>query len=95
MLEYHQKKSDRAITPRRPDFNRLYNTYCQERFGARNGTAMFETLNSKICDYVQNNKGANIKFQEFSETESEVIPFIVTILTPLMARVHTMVRNHF
>ena len=40
-LEFHKQKADRSMCPRRQDFNRLYADFCTERYGARNGLAMF------------------------------------------------------
>ena len=92
-LEYHRKKSDRSITPRRPDFNRLYASYCKDKYGAKNGSEMFENLHSRIEEYITNNEGASIKFQKFAEYEEEMVPLILTIITPLMQRVHFLVSS--
>ena len=51
-LTYMKKKSDRSITPRRPDYNRLYAAYSKEKFGVRNGIAMFAQLDQVIKDYI-------------------------------------------
>ena len=51
-LEYLKKKADRAITPRRPDFNRLYQTYKKEKYGERNGSVMFAQLDQVIQEYI-------------------------------------------
>ena len=91
-IEYFRKKSDRSLCPRRPDFNRLYQTYCRERYGGRNGAAMFEHLNEVVESYLEENKESKIEFQAYNETDDTTIPFILVMMTDLMKRVHQMVR---
>ena len=94
-LEYHVKKADRSLCPRRPDFNRLYSTYCKEKFGAKNGPEMFQRLHEKAEEYMASNTESCVTMQKYEERENsqESQPFILTILTPLMKRVHYMVRK--
>ena len=95
-LEYHRVKADRSKAPRRQDFNRLYNTFCKERFGARNGHGMFQCLEERIEQYKENNPDCFAKMQRYEEcddNETIVQPFILTVVTPLMKRVHEMVRK--
>ena len=73
-LEYHELKDNRAFSPRRPDYNRLYASYCKERYGARNGSEMFSALSEDIETYLKNNPGAIITFQEYQENEDSICP---------------------
>ena len=91
-----KKKADRSIAPRRPDFNRLYQRYSNEKYGARNGAEMFKQLDQVIKDYIEENTEASIKFQPYEEVieeenESTIIPFILAIVTAQMKRVHRLV----
>ena len=90
-LEYHRLKSDRSICPRRPDFNRLYSSYCKEKYGPKNGKEMFEHLDQKVSLYKESCPESNVSFQQYEEIEDTITPFILVIITPLMIRVHTMV----
>ena len=92
-LDYHMKIADRSVCPRRPDFNRLWSAYCKERYGAKNGPEMFETLHEKVDHYKKCNLESRITMQRYVESENpeDKQPFILTILTPLMKRVHNMV----
>ena len=90
-MDYHVKKSDRSISPRRPDFNRLYSAYCKEKFGAKNGMEMFDNLNARVEEYVSSHEGSSIKFQKYAEREENTTPLILTIITPMMKRVHMTV----
>ena len=90
---FHLRKADRSISPRRRDFNVLYRKYCDEHFGARNGVEMFEKLEEKILSFKENIKDVKIKYQMYDKEERSSL--IIAILTPLMERVHTMVRLTF
>ena len=90
-LDYHVKKADRSISPRRPDYNRLYHAYCRENYGSRNGQEMFQQINSLVCSYKAEHSDASVLFQAYEETENSINPFIMVLITPLMRRVHQMV----
>ena len=96
-LIYMKTKADRSLTPRRPDFNRLYQTYKNEKYGEKNGPVMFAQLEQVIKDYIEEHTDATIDFQPYSEevTEDEdgmvVKPFILVIVTDQMKRVHKLV----
>ena len=94
-LDYHIKKANRSISPRRPDFNRLYQSYCKEKYGERNGSKMFEQLNEIVNSYQLENNDSAIKFQAYEESDDRVSPFILVILTDLMKRVHLLVSLSF
>ena len=57
---------------------------------------MFDALDEIVDKYVEENVGASIKFQRYEEKEEEgkatIQPLILAVVTPLMKRVHTMVR---
>ena len=92
-LDYHQRKADRSICPRRQDFNRLYADFCKEKYGARNGKEMFDSLNYRVAAYQEENPESTVEFQRYEENGENITPFILTIVTPLMKRVHLMVYN--
>ena len=96
-LSYLKKKADRSITPRRPDFNRLYYAYSKEKNGARNGAEMFMHLDQVVNKYIEEFTGASVKFQSYEEVndaekeETVITPFILIIVTERMKRVHQLV----
>ena len=91
-LGYCLQKSNRSLAPRRPDFNRLYQAYCQEKYGSRNGAEMYSHLNQVVSSYLQEEHDALVTFQAYEQTEEETITFILAMVTPQMKRVHNMVR---
>ena len=91
-FEYLRRKADRALCPRRPDFNRLYYSYCTEKYGARNGSEMFEQLDQVVIEYKAQHKNASVAFQAYEESGNEIIPFILVIVTEQMKRIHQLVR---
>ena len=91
-LEFHYIRSDRSKCTRRPDFNRLYNIYCKDKYGSKNGKEMFENLEEKISEYQIRHPESAVELQRYEETEESVTPLILVIVTPLMKRVHLMVR---
>ena len=98
--DYQIKKADRSLSPRRPDYNRLYTAYCKEKYGGKNGSEMFDALDEIIGNYVAEHQDSIVQFQRYEEKHKEneavsVQPFIVCILTPLMKRVHEMVRREY
>ena len=56
---------------------------------------MFQHLEQKILTYTEKYPESNVKFQRYEETKLSVTPFTLTIVAPLMKRVHTMVKYHF
>ena len=92
-LDFHIKKVDRSITPRRRDFNNLYKKYCLENFGGKDCAEMFEKLGEKIEQFLQMEPESCIKYSTYDADEDS--PFILAIVTPLMQRVHTMVSRTF
>lgn len=83
------------MAPRRSDFGNLYSAFTYESFGSKNGPEMFDALDSLIDTYMTDYPESRIKVQRYTEEEQDgkknIIPFILTIVTPLMKRVHTMV----
>ena len=88
-LEFHIKKADRSICPRRRDFNSLYKIYCQEEFGGKNGETMFVELEKKIQEYKETHPECSLKYNLIDQATSE--PLIIAIITPLMSRIHAEV----
>ena len=89
-LTFHLQSSDRSKCPRRRDFNTLYIKYCGEIFGDRNGPEMFEKLQEKITSLKDHREEASIEYQLYDKENNSA--FILTIITPLMIRVHKMVK---
>ena len=89
-LIFHKQKADRSLCPRRRDFNFLYSQYCRDKFGGKNGTEMFKNMETRINSYLEENKDSKIKYQLFDGPLEQ--PLIISIMTPLMCRVHEMVR---
>ena len=88
-LTFHLQMSDRSKCPRRRDFNSLYIKYCGSLFGGRNGPAMFERLEEKITSLKDQWEEASIEYQLYDKENNSA--FILTIVIPLMVRVHKMV----
>ena len=88
-MEFHERLSHRSIIPWRRDFNQIYTQFKIEVYGSKNLTTMFTLLKSKIQQLVENERDFSIQFNEFNTEENS--PFILTFITPLMKRVHTMV----
>ena len=61
-LEFHKKKADRSVVPRRRDFNSLYTQFGNERFGGR-GVMMFSKLVEKLEEYKTENPKATVSHQ--------------------------------
>jgi hypothetical protein len=91
-LSYFRIKSDRSHCPRRADFNRLWTSYCREKYGDRNGAPMFEQVNKVVMSYEEQNPDTASFFQPYEEGDNGVIaPFILVIVTEFMLRVHQLV----
>jgi hypothetical protein len=83
-IDYHLKKADRSITPRRRDFHYLYDQYNKENFGGKN-VEMYEKLAEKIGEYNKEHPEASTHYQLYGGDET---PLLIAIVTPLMKRVH-------
>ena len=80
-LDFHLQKADRSKCPRRRDFNSLYIKYCQEHFGGRNGTEMFNKLEERINDFMKVHEEAKIAYQVYNKDEGSAL--ILAIMTPV------------
>ena len=69
-LEYHKKLADRALVPRRNDFNNLYNEYNKKHYGTASLATMFATLKERT-DSIKDNSGYRCAYQEFSEERNQ------------------------
>ena len=87
-LEFHFNLSHRSKMPRRRDFNQIYTQYKNEKYGSKDVTAMFSLLKAKIEKMKEEEEDFSVQFNEFNSQENS--PFILTFITPLMKRVHTM-----
>ena len=68
--------------------NFVHRKFCEEMFGGKNGEIMFEELKNNL-ERLEREQLVKMKWQMYNE--SEETPLIITIVTPLMERVHTMV----
>ena len=60
-----------------------------DHFGGRNGFDMFDKMEEKVKEFLEVNEGTKIAYQLYDKVENN--PLILTIVTPLMQRIHTKV----
>ena len=75
------------------DFNYWYGKFTKETYGNTNIATLFEALEERIKRLKEMDKEFTISFQKFDEEQE--VPFICVIVTPLMKRVHKLVRYFF
>ena len=63
--------------------------YCEEQFGGRNSPQMLERLEEKIVALSGNWEEGSIAYQLYDKESKSAL--ILTIVKPLMVRVHKMV----
>ncbi|XP_078686972.1 uncharacterized protein LOC144919399 [Branchiostoma floridae x Branchiostoma belcheri] len=88
-ITYHQRKADRAITPRRRDFSHLYAQFGKENYGGKD-RQMFAKLVERLKSYEEENPEASTSYQLY---EGDSQPLIIALVTPLMKRVHKEVQQ--
>ncbi|KAI8485675.1 hypothetical protein Bbelb_365090 [Branchiostoma belcheri] len=88
-ITYHQRKADRAITPRRRDFSHLYTQFGKENYGGKD-RQMFAKLVDRLKSYEEANPEASTSYQLY---EGDSQPLIIALVTPLMKRVHQEVQQ--
>ena len=88
---FHIQKANRSVCPRRRDFNSLYTNYCRKHFGGKNGEATFSMKCAKIDEFKAAEPEVKVEYSVYNNEEES--PLILAIVTPLMARVHQMVRT--
>ena len=88
-LDFHRKKANRAIMPRRRDFSCLYSQFGKDRYGGQ-GVLMYERLAEKLVQYQAENPEATTCHQIYEGVSK---PLIIAIVTPLMNRVHKEVQQ--
>ena len=86
-LEFHLKKADRSLCPRRRNFNFLYRKYFDSWLGGENGSSMISELVINLQNLRSN--GVNVEWQLYDSIQEE--PLVIVFVTPLMERVHRMV----
>ena len=89
-LMFRKQKADPSLCSRRRDFNFLYIQFCKDKFGDRNGANMYEKMELKINEYLNKYKDTRVNYQIFDGVSEQSL--IITIVTPLMCRVHEMAR---
>ena len=88
-LDFHRKKANRVIMPRRRDFSYLYSQFGKDRYGGQ-GVLMYERLAEKLVQYQAENPEATTCHQIYEGVSK---PLIIAIVTPLMNRVHKEVQQ--
>lgn len=85
------KVADRRFCPSLTDVRNLFNSWRERVKGPSNGKEMFEKLNQQIDNYNKKNgiHGGKCSLQEYTN-ENEEKPLILTVVTPLMSRVHSL-----
>ena len=85
------KVADRRYCPSLTDVRNLFNHWRERVKGPSNGQEMFEKLKEQIQDYNKRNsiRGGRCSLQEYTSGKDEK-PLILTIVTPLMSRVHSL-----
>ena len=91
--DYQKVIADRSLVPRKKDFNNMFTEYKQEKFGSKDLSSMFQVLTSSTESLKEGNSNYRIKFQPYNQDERD--PFILILISPLMTRVHEMVRIKF
>ena len=85
------KVADRRYCPSSTDVRNLFNNWRGRVKGPSNGQEMFEKVKQLIHDYNKKNNihGGSCCLQEYTHGNDEK-PLILTIVTPLMSRVHSL-----
>ena len=86
--EYQKAKADRSICPRRTDFNFLYVEYNRQKFGGSEVAMVMHILEDRVAAIRESRP--DIKLNLSHSTDS---PLLLSIVTPLMQRVHHHVRE--
>jgi hypothetical protein len=88
-LEYHLKLADPSKVPGRSDFNSIYVSFNKSLYGTESLKSMFTKVKERIASLKDKDDAYIITLQEFNEEANQ--PFILTLITPLMKRVHKWV----
>ena len=88
-LEFHQNLADRAIVPKRHDFNTLFTKYKIHKYGSKDLPSMFATLKKNAEQLVSQDPDYKIQIQTFDCESND--PFILAVVSPLMKRVHSRI----
>lgn len=88
-LDFHRKKANRAIMPRKRDFSYLYSQFGRDRYGGQ-GVLMYVRLAERLVQYQADNPEATTSHQIY---EGHGKPLKIAIVTPLMNRVHKEVQQ--
>ena len=61
-LMFYKQKADLSLCPWRRDFNFLYSQFCKEKFDGKNGVDMFDKMELKIKEYLNEYKDTRINY---------------------------------
>ena len=84
--------ADRRHCPSATDARTMFEKWRKERKRAPDGVAMFEELKDVVNDHNKHHskEGDKCFVQRYERTNREEKPLILTVVTPLMARVHSL-----
>ena len=84
--------ANRRFCPSATDVRRMFEKWRKETKGAPDGVGMFEELENIIKDYNKrdSHNGGKCIVQRYERTACTEKPLILAVVTPLMARVHTL-----
>ena len=84
--------ANRRFCPSATDVRRMFEKWRKETKGAPDGMGMFEELENIIKDYNKrhSHNGGKCIVQRYERTACTEKPLILAVVTPLMARVHTL-----
>lgn len=90
--DFEIKLADRAYNPRLVDVNHLLQQWRHVEMGPPNGEELFERLAIEVAEYNKKyaEAGGKALLQQYKNSSA---PLILAVCTPLMARVHTMLRQ--
>ena len=84
--------ADRRYCPSATDARRMFEKWRKETKGAPDGVDMFEELEDVVKDYNERHskEGGKCFIQRYERTARTEKPLILAIVTPLMAKVHSL-----
>ena len=89
VIEYHLRLADQSKVPRRADFNYIYSSYNKKLYGTESLKSMYAKIKDRIAALKEKDENYSICLQEFDQMLDR--PFILTIVTPMMKRIHKLV----
>ena len=90
--------ADRSVNPLAQDIYYLFRTWREERYGKERGEQMFAKLETLVGQYNEkhSSEGGYAYLQRYNISNASVKclqPLVLAVCTPLMARVHKLIRQ--